>query len=203
MAASRVFHSAIDTGRVLNAQTLTIFYGKGALVLQEAAVPATRILWGQIVIVLLIVLVAISAATQWTAWRLGFPPQLGRPWFHLWPEMPVYLPPTFFWWWYLYDAYAPRIFLEGAYIAASGGLMSAAAAFTLSIWRARDRAVETYGSARWAKPSEVSARACSDRMASCSDATAGPTCVMTGRSMCCASRQPAPARVSALSFPRS
>jgi hypothetical protein len=32
--------------------------------LQETAVPATRILWGQIVIVLLIVLVAISAATQ-------------------------------------------------------------------------------------------------------------------------------------------
>jgi type IV secretion system protein VirD4 len=116
---------------------------------------ATRILWGQIVIVLLIVLAAISAATQWTAWRLGFQPQLGHPWFHLWPGMPVYLPPAFFWWWYLYDAYAPRIFLEGAYIAASGGLMSAAVAFGMSIWRARDRAVETYGSARWATPPEV------------------------------------------------
>jgi type IV secretory pathway TraG/TraD family ATPase VirD4 len=40
----------------------------------------------------------------WTAWRLGFQPQLGHPWFHLWPGMPVYLPPAFFWWWYLYDA---------------------------------------------------------------------------------------------------
>jgi type IV secretion system protein VirD4 len=116
---------------------------------------ATRILWGQIVIVLLIVLVAIWAATQWTAWRLGFQPQLGQPWFHVWPGMPVYLPPAFFWWWLLYDAYAPHIFLEGGCIAASGGFLSAAAVFGLSIWRARDRTVETYGSARWATPSEV------------------------------------------------
>jgi type IV secretion system protein VirD4 len=118
-------------------------------------VSAARILWGQIVIVLLIVLIAIWAATQWTAWRLGFQPQLGQPWFHLWPGMPVYLPPAFFWWWLVYDAYAPRIFLEGACIAASGGLLSAATAFGLSIWRAQDRAVETYGSARWATPREV------------------------------------------------
>jgi type IV secretion system protein VirD4 len=117
--------------------------------------PATRILWGQIVIVLLIVLVAIWAATQWTAWRLGFPPQLGEPWFYVLPGVPVYLPQAFFWWLMVYDAYAPRIFLQGAGIAASGGFLAAAAAFALSIWRARDRAVETYGSARWAKPSEV------------------------------------------------
>ena len=115
---------------------------------------ATKILWGQIVIVLLIVLATTWAATQWTAWRLGFQPQL-EPWFYLWPRMPVYLPPAFFWWWFVYDAYAPRIFLEGACIAASGGFLSAAAAFVLSIWRARDRAVETYGSARWATPSEI------------------------------------------------
>jgi hypothetical protein len=67
-------------------------------------VSATRILWGQIVIVLLIVLATTWAATQWTAWRLGFQPQLGQPWFHLLPGMPVYVPPAFFWWWLLYDA---------------------------------------------------------------------------------------------------
>jgi type IV secretion system protein VirD4 len=126
------------------------------LSIQEAAVSATKILWGQIAIVLLIVLVTTWAATEWTAWRLGFQPQLGAPWFHLWPGMPVYLPPAFFWWWYLYDAYASRIFLEGAFIAASGGFLSAAVAFSLSIWRARDsRAVDTYGSARWATLREV------------------------------------------------
>jgi hypothetical protein len=37
------------------------------------------------------------AATQWTAWRLGFQPQLGQPWFNIWPGMPVYLPQAFFW----------------------------------------------------------------------------------------------------------
>ncbi len=116
---------------------------------------ATKILWGQIIVVLFIVLATMWAATEWTAWRLGFQPQLGQPWFHLWPGMPVYLPPAFFWWWLIYDAYAPRIFLEGAGIAASGGFLSAAVAFGLSIWRARDRTVETYGSARWATPREV------------------------------------------------
>jgi len=43
----------------------------------------TKILWGQIIIVGLIVLTAVWCATQWTAWRLGFQAQLGAPWFHL------------------------------------------------------------------------------------------------------------------------
>jgi type IV secretion system protein VirD4 len=117
----------------------------------------TRILWGQIVIVLLIVLAATWAATQWTAWRLGFDGHLGRPWFYVWLETPIYLPPAFLWWWYLYGAYAPRIFLEGVYIVTSGGLMSTAVVFGLSVWRARDNrsAIITYGSARWATPRDV------------------------------------------------
>jgi type IV secretion system protein VirD4 len=119
-------------------------------------VSATKILWGQITIVVLIVLATTWAATQWTAWRLGFQPQLGQPWFQIVPELPVYLPPAFFWWWYIYDAYAPSIFLEGACIAASGGLLSVAAAISLSVWRARETTgIETYGSARWATPREV------------------------------------------------
>jgi type IV secretion system protein VirD4 len=63
---------------------------------------ATRILWGQITVVF--VLFTTWAATQWTAWRLGFQPQLGHPWFELAPGVPIYLPPAFFWWWYAYDA---------------------------------------------------------------------------------------------------
>jgi type IV secretion system protein VirD4 len=119
-------------------------------------VSATKILWGQIAIVLLIVLGTTWAATQWTAWRLGFQLQLGQPWFQIVPGMPVYFPPAFFWWWYAYDAYAPRIFLEGACIAASGGFISIAVAIGMSVWRAREtRSIETYGSARWATPREV------------------------------------------------
>ena len=118
---------------------------------------ATKILWGQILTVFAIVLTTTWSATQWTAWRLGFQAQLGTPWFDL-VGLWVYPPPAFFWWWYFYDAYAPRIFLEGALIAVSGGFVSIAVAIGMSVWRAREAAyAETYGSARWANADEVKA----------------------------------------------
>ena len=96
------------------------------------------------------------AATQWVAWKLGFQPRLGPPWFVLIGGPPVYYPPAFFWWWLVYDAYAPKIFMQGACIAASGGILSMLVAFVMSIWRAREaRTAATYGSARWATASEV------------------------------------------------
>ncbi|MFG1389166.1 conjugal transfer protein TraG [Xanthobacter versatilis] len=116
---------------------------------------ATKILWGQILAVFAIVLATTWGATQFVAWRLGFQDQLGSPWFML-GHWPVYHPPAFFWWWYFYDAYAPEIFTEGAFIAASGGFLSIAIAIGLSVWRAREaKRVETYGSARWAEPAEI------------------------------------------------
>ena len=118
---------------------------------------ATKILWGQILVVLAIVLVCVWGATEWVAWRLAFQPELGQPWFRV-LGFPFYLPPAFFWWWYGYDAYAPSIFVEGAYIAASGGFIAAAVAIGMSVWRAREaKKVETYGSARWADTHEVKA----------------------------------------------
>jgi len=118
---------------------------------------ATKILWGQILAVFAIVLVCIWGATEWVAWRLAFQPELGTPWFKL-LGFPVYYPPAFFWWWYGYDAYAPSIFVEGAYLAASGGLIAAAVAIGMSVLRAREaKKVETYGSARWAGAAEVKA----------------------------------------------
>jgi type IV secretion system protein VirD4 len=118
---------------------------------------ATKILWGQILVVFTIVLATMWLATQWTAWRLGFQPQLGPPWFEL-AGAPVYLPLAFFWWWYHYDAYAPPIFIEGAAIAASGGFASIGIAIGMSVWRAREaKIITTYGSARWATKSEVRA----------------------------------------------
>ncbi|MGO7542353.1 conjugal transfer protein TraG [Rhizobium ruizarguesonis] len=118
---------------------------------------ATKILWGQLLTVCLIVLMTTWAATQWAAWRLGFQPELGVPWFDL-AGWPIYYPPAFFWWWYLYDAYAPPIFVEGGFIAASGGFIAIAAAIGMSVWRAREaKNVETYGSARWAGPAEIKA----------------------------------------------
>ena len=117
----------------------------------------TKILWGQILIVFTIVLTTTWAATEWTAWRLGFQAQLGAHWFEI-SGWPIYYPPAFFWWWYFYDAYAPPIFIEGAIIAASGGFIAIAMAILMSIWRAREaQNVDTYGSARWAKQDEVKA----------------------------------------------
>ena len=114
-----------------------------------------RILWGQIAVVFTIVLVMTWAATQWVAFRLGFQPQLGNPWFEL-VGLPVYYPPAFFWWWFSFDAYAPAIFVEGGIIAVSGGFLAIAAAILMSIIRAREaRNVATYGSARWAEDREI------------------------------------------------
>ncbi|HTO67017.1 MAG TPA: conjugal transfer protein TraG, partial [Bradyrhizobium sp.] len=112
--------------------------------------PATRVLWGQITTVSVVVLLTIWTATQWTAWRLGYQPELGQPWTHV-ASLPLYPPPAFFWWWFAFDAYAPRIFVEGGLIAASGGLSAVVIAIAMSVWRAREaREAHTYGSARWA-----------------------------------------------------
>ncbi|ONH84055.1 conjugal transfer protein TraG [Roseomonas mucosa] len=116
-----------------------------------------QILWGQIALVSIIILLTTWAATQWTAWQLGFQAQLGEPWFMV-AGWPIYYPPAFFWWWYFYDAYAPKVFIEGAIIAASGGFIAIAVAIGMSVFRARQaKNVATYGSARWAEPDEIKA----------------------------------------------
>ena len=118
---------------------------------------ATKILWGQISIVFLIILATTWGATQYVAWSLGYQAQLGPPWFELF-GVPVYYPPAIFWWWYFYEAYAPPIFAKGGIIAASGGFIAIAVAIGMSVWRAREaKGVATYGSARWASKPEVKA----------------------------------------------
>jgi type IV secretion system protein VirD4 len=116
---------------------------------------ATKILWGQVLLVSATVLAFVWTATEWTAWKLGFQSGLGHPWFEVF-GWPVYDPPAFFWWWFAYDAYARDIFVEGAYIAAAGGIAAIVVAVTISVWRAREaKRVTTYGSARWAETREV------------------------------------------------
>ena len=117
--------------------------------------PATKILWGQIVVVFTIALAGVWGATQWTASALAHQPQLGAPWFEL-AGYPVYPPFALFWWWFSFDAYAPDTFSHAGLIAASGGFVSIAAAIAMSVWRAREvRNAATYGSARWATAREV------------------------------------------------
>ena len=116
---------------------------------------ATKILWGQLLFVSVVVLAFLWAATEWTSWRLAFQPQLGPPWFLI-GGFPIYQPLAFFIWWFKFDAYAPRIFVEGGSIAASGGIAAMGVAITMSVWRAKENQhVTTYGSARWAEAREV------------------------------------------------
>ncbi len=116
---------------------------------------ATKILWGQILAVTGTVLLFLWIATEWTAYKLAFQPELGAPWFRVlgWP---FYQPHLFLWWWFGYDAYAHDVFVQGGYIAATGGIAAFAVALTLSVWRAREtKRVTTYGSARWADMAEI------------------------------------------------
>ena len=110
----------------------------------------SRILIGQFLIVLTIIVLTMWGATQWTAHELGYQRGLGRPWFQL-EGWPVYRPWRLFQWWYAYEAYAPEVFARGGLIAVSGSALGFLAAIIGSVLRSRhERHVTTYGSARWA-----------------------------------------------------
>lgn len=74
----------------------------------------TSVLFGQVLAVFGIVVAGTWGATQWTAAHLGYQLRLGSPWFDC-LGIPFYHPWRLFEWWYWYDAYAPRLFLKGAY----------------------------------------------------------------------------------------
>jgi type IV secretion system protein VirD4 len=115
----------------------------------------TKLLIGQILIVVAIVIAGLWTATQWAAAMLAYQPQLGNPWFLL-GDAPVYHPWSLFAWWYHYEAYAPEVFDKAGVLAGASGFAGCAAAIAGSIWRARQSShVTTYGSARWATPKEI------------------------------------------------
>ena len=121
----------------------------------KGASSATGILFGQVVTVCGVAVAGVWIATQWTAGQLGYQPRLGAAWFELF-DTPIYYPWRLFEWWYFFDAYAPEIFHEAGVIAACSGLLAAAVAIAMSVWRARQaKQVTTYGSARWASQQEI------------------------------------------------
>ena len=110
----------------------------------------TKLLLGQMLTVAAIVLFGMWFATQWAAYRLAYPPELGAADAKL-LGIPIYRPWALFGWWYRFDAYAPRIFNRAGEIAGASGIVACGAAVFGSLWRARQRKhVTTYGSARWA-----------------------------------------------------
>ena len=109
----------------------------------------SKVLWGQIIVVLAVMLLAIWTASEWTGWKLGWQAALGHPGRVM--GWPIYPPWAFFGWWLVFDAYAPEVFVGGALIVLAGVALAILMALMLSIIRAREaRNVTTYGSARWA-----------------------------------------------------
>lgn len=115
----------------------------------------TKLLIGQMLLVMAIIAAGVWAATQWAAAMLAHQPELGAAWFEL-AGHPVYRPWQLFAWWYHFDAYAPEVFDRAGALAAGSGFLGCGAAILGSLWRARQSGrVTTYGSARWASPREV------------------------------------------------
>ncbi len=117
----------------------------------------TKLLYGQVFIVLMIVVIGMETGTELAAQELGYQSALGHPLTHLF-GVPLYWPWQLFIWWYAYDAYAPAIFIRAGVIAAAGSMVGCGTAVAGSLIRARQaRLVTTYGSARWALRNEVAA----------------------------------------------
>jgi type IV secretion system protein VirD4 len=115
----------------------------------------TKLLIGQILIVLCVVVAGTWAATQLAAHDLGYQAELGAPWFEL-LSLPVYWPWRLFDWWYHFGAYAPAVFERAGALAAGSGLTGSLTAVAGSLWRARQsRAATTYGSSRWASAKDA------------------------------------------------
>ena len=119
------------------------------------AMQGTNVLFGQIAVVVSIVIAGLWGATQWTAAALGYQVRLGLPWFELY-DTPIYHPWRLFEWWFFFDAYASEVFNIGGLIAGGSGLIAVVVAIGMSIWRSRQaRLVTTYGSARWAHATDI------------------------------------------------
>jgi type IV secretion system protein VirD4 len=71
---------------------------------RKARMTPTKLLIGQILFVLAIVLAGMWFATQWAASALTYQPQRGPAWLFVF-GMPVYRPWSIFPWWYHFEAY--------------------------------------------------------------------------------------------------
>lgn len=69
---------------------------------------------------------------EWVAQSLGLQRQPGPP-IGEGLGLPLYPPPAFSIRCYWYDAYAPEIFMEGAYMASAGGFVSFSLAIGLTV----------------------------------------------------------------------
>ena len=109
----------------------------------------------QVLCCVLIALICLWGATEWTASQFGFQPALGAPWTALF-GLPLYAPWSLFGWWIAFEGEAPHIFARAGALAALGGVFSASIAIGGGIWRGRaGKDPSTYGSARWASDRDI------------------------------------------------
>lgn len=117
----------------------------------------TTILWGQFLVAFLILGLAVQAATQYVAHKLGYQDVLGEPvvvilgWSLYWPWQ--------YWvWLYHYDYYAKTIFFQGSLIIYASAFITFGAMVFMSVRRARrNKNPDTYGTARWATDKDLDA----------------------------------------------
>ena len=69
----------------------------------------SKVLLGQALLVISIIILSVWGATQWAADQLEFQGRLGSPWFTL-ADIKIYYPWRIFQWWHAYEPYAPHIF---------------------------------------------------------------------------------------------
>ncbi len=101
------------------------------------------------------VLASLQLGTQWAAASVQYSPQLGPPLVII-GRVSLYEPWRIFVWQVLYDAAAVRLFDEGGWIAAGGSIAAIALALAfLRFPNAASNHPSTFGSARWARPSEI------------------------------------------------
>jgi len=116
---------------------------------------AGRILIGQIVIVLTTIISGLWAGTEWLAFRLDYPYELGAPWISF-VGFKLFAPWELFIWDYQYGPYAPDEFNEAFWFVYAGTALGVVSAIVGSLWRSRRRTeATTYGSARWATQKDV------------------------------------------------
>lgn len=115
----------------------------------------TTILWSQFIVAVIGAVIALQASTQYVAHKLGHQPQLGEAAYTIF-DYPMYWPWQYWQWLYHFDYYAKTIFFQGSLVIYGGMFCVFMVLVLMSVNRARrNRNPDTYGSARWAKDTDL------------------------------------------------
>ena len=115
----------------------------------------TTILWSQFIVAVIGAVIALQAATQFVAHKLGHQPPLGEAAYTVF-GYPMYWPWQYWQWLYHFDYYAKTVFFQGSLVIYGGMFCVFMVLVFMSVNRARrNRNPDTYGSARWAKSADL------------------------------------------------